>query len=373
MTISERNRRRPRRGGLRHHTVEHGNGKVLLLALALASSSSAAQFTSSDSSSSGAYFPLQAKAAVSLPLHHYDHGRSRRRTDEVEKISQTECLFTTSLATENGGATFAVGHMFTVLPSAAIEILTLEFDAQIRAGSNMAAKVYYKEGDFSGATSNPELWTLLADTTAQTAPAGGGAGDEEAETGAIIPASDFTRVTLNAGQQYSFYLHMEGGNDVMKVKSADGLIGENVVSDKLGLLSLQRGVSLSDGPFPNAFSAPAEFSGRLHYKTTQECDSVRTSSIVELEFAINENPEADVMNDLSAAVQKAIDAVVILDPDLIKFDKFHSLEIVGANSGFMGRSGERGGVHRPHLFWLMCCCYFDVLTQVFSIHVVLGR
>lgn len=255
----------------------------------------------------------------------------RRRADEVEKISQTECLFTTSLGTEYGGSTFVAGNMFTVVPSSVVEVLTLEFDAQIRAASDLATKVYYKEGDFSGATSDAAQWTLLADTTARAAPGG---------EGAIIPAGAFTRVTLDAGSQYSFYLHIQGGNDIMKLKTSDKLIGEEFFTDGLGLLALQVGVSLSEGPFPSTFTGPAEFSGRIHYKSTQECDSVRTTSFVELEFAVNENPEENVMQDLSEAVQKAIDAVIILDPDLIKFDKFHSLEIVNVESSFMGRSGE---------------------------------
>jgi hypothetical protein len=322
MKMPQRVNRRQLRSG--REKAEHGNR---------GGSSSSSEFsphlplaTSSSSSSSSS----SSKTNATLPLH-YHYPRVRRRADQVEKISQTECLFTTSLGTEYGGSTFAVGNMFTVVPSAVVEVLTLEFDAQIQADSNLAAKVYYKEGDFSGATNDQSQWTLLADTTAQASPGG---------EGAIIPARDFSPATLNAGTQYSFYLHIQGGNDIMKVRSADSLIGENFFTDDLGLMALQVGVSLSEGPFPNSFTEPVEFSGRIHYKTTQECDSVRTTSLVELEFAVNENPEATVMSDLSAAVHKAIDAVIILDADLIKYNKFHSLEIVKVESNFMGRSGE---------------------------------
>jgi hypothetical protein len=343
MKISESPNRRRLRSGLLEKVEQDENGGG-------SSSSLSSQISPHLPWSS----PSNNNMNATRPLH-FPRAR-RRRADQVEKISKTECLFTTSLATQNGGSTFAVGNMFTVVPSVVMEVLTLEFDAQVQAGSNLAAKVYFKEGDFSGATSDPSRWTLLADTTAQLSPDG---------KGAILPARDFTPATLSAGKQYSFYLHIQGGSDIMKVRSSDSLIGEAFFKDDLGLLALQVGVSLSDGPFPNSFNAPAEFSGRIHYKSTQDCDSVRTNSVVELEFAVNENPDEAVMEELSEAVQKAIDAVIILDPDLIKFDKFHSLEIAKVDSKFMGRSGEYLLSLKlailPSLL-LNVCLFFDLLT-----------
>ncbi len=267
---------------------------------------------------------------IQYAFHFAQHPPIRRRADEVQKVSATECLYTTSLETSHEGSIFATGTMFTLVPNSPIDILTLEFDAQI--DTLMAAKVYYKEGDFSGSTSDQSQWTMLADTAAQVAPG---------DTGAIIPTGDFTPATLTAGTKYSFYLHLESGNTILKVQSGgDTLIGDDAFTDPLGIMTLQTGVSLNEGPFPTTFGEAVQFSGRLHYRTSQDCNSVRTSTIVELEFAVNENPEEAVMSALSDSVKKSIDAIIILDPDLIKYEKFHSLEIANVEAAFMGRSGE---------------------------------
>lgn len=263
---------------------------------------------------------------------HMQHQRRRRRADEVEKLSKTECLYTTSLQTPYGGNTQATGTMFTVLPRASLEVLTFEFDSNNNTGDeSLPVVVYYKEGDFSGTTSDPRQWTQLAETTARRVPGDG--------PGWIVPSSEFTGVTLAEGTTYSFYIHVQTGQDVLRMRSADNLIGDIFYTDSLELLSVQTGVAL-DGAFPSTFSELTQFSGRLHYKTTQQCDTVRTSTVVELEFAVNENPEEEVMEALSEAVRKSIEAVVILDVDLIQFDKYHGLEIVGVESAFMGRSGK---------------------------------
>lgn len=265
-----------------------------------------------------------------------NENENRRRMDEVKKISDTECLFTSSLVTKYGGSTFAVGTMFTLVPGSDVDILALEFNAQIDA--SVPTKVYYKEGDFSGSTSDASQWTLLADTTAQIAP--GGADDNEEDGGAIIPIQDFTPASLSAGTKYSFYVHVEGGSSILKVQTNDtALVGDDFFTDNLGIITLQTGVSLNDGPFPSSFGDPVQFAGRLHHRSTQNCDATRTSTVVEFQFAVNAEPVDSVMSALSDAVQKSIEAVIVLDTDLLQYQKFQSLEINYVQSAFMGRSG----------------------------------
>jgi hypothetical protein len=252
---------------------------------------------------------------------------SRRRLDEVEKVGQTECRLTTSLQTEYGGTGRANGSMFTVVPTSAMEVLTLEFDTATE--STVSVAVYFREGDFSGVTNDPRQWSLLTETEAQRIPG---------EPGVIIPASDFLPVSLQADTTYSFYLLMKSGQDALRMILVDTLIGENFFNDTLGLISVQTGVAL-DSAFPNSFLEPAQFSGRIHYKTTKPCESVRVSSVVELEFAVNEDPTEEVMAALSDAVRKSIEAIVILDVELIQYDKYDGLEITNAESAFMGITG----------------------------------
>lgn len=268
-------------------------------------------------SGSGSHNPLHSEHTVT------------RRADEVEKIGQDDCLFTTSVKTPYSGWESATGTMFTLVPSMAMDILTFEFDATDYS-TDLRTQVYYKPGDFSGATSDASQWTLLANTVAQFDPDG---------VGAIIPASDFTTASLNAGESYSFYLHFLGGNNVLKFTPASNLIGQDFYTDESSAMTLQVGVALTEGPFPSKFSEPAEFGGRIHYRTVQHCDSARSLTVVELEFAVDAEPVAELIADLSEAVQKAIDATVILDTELVKYSKFHSMEIVGVESAFMGRSG----------------------------------
>ena len=257
------------------------------------------------------------------------HPRTRR-ADAVERLNQTECLFSTSMETAGNPSTFAMGTMFLVAPNSPLDILTIEFYAQEE--KNMTVQVYYKEGNFSGVTNDPSQWTKLADSVARPMP-----GTQYA----VIPAADFTPASLNAGIKYSFYIHLAGGSNILKVQSAaNSLIGDTYFTDALGLLSLEVGVALDNGPFPSSFAEPAQFAGRIDYESKQTCDSVRTSTIVELQFAVNAEPTSTVMSDLSAAVQEAIQTVMTSDPKLIAYEDYASLEFGNVDSAFMGRSSE---------------------------------
>jgi hypothetical protein len=100
------------------------------------------------------------------------------------------------------------------------------------------------------------------------------------------------------------------------------------------------GVNLDDGPFPDTFAAASEFPGRIHYRTLLPCEQIRTTTEMELQWAVNSEPEEDVIAALSEAVEGAISALMISDPNLIRLDKFHMLELMETKSGFQGRSGK---------------------------------
>ena len=100
------------------------------------------------------------------------------------------------------------------------------------------------------------------------------------------------------------------------------------------------GVNLEDGPFPDKFVAALEFPGRIHYRTALPCEQIRTTTQVEFKWAVNSEADGDVIAALSDAVEGAISALMISNPNLIRFEKFHILELMEVDSGFQGRSGN---------------------------------
>jgi hypothetical protein len=277
----------------------------------------------------------------------------QRREDEVNKYGDLDCLLTASLEAKYNGRETAAGTMFTVRPIAPLDVLSFEFDA-FELAQDLSVQVYYRKGEFSVATNDPTQWEKLADVEAQFAPDG---------KGAIIPASDFTAVSLEAGETYAFCLHF-AQSGVFRTKPSKGLIGEDYLSDNV--LGIQVGVNLEDGPFPDKSGAASEFPGIIHYRTLLPCEQTRTTTQVELQWAVNSEPEGDVIAALSDAVEGAISALMILNPNLIRFGKFHMLELVEVRSGFQGRSGMlffcfdrpvvivRISSLTDYCFWIIC-------------------
>lgn len=257
-----------------------------------------------------------------------------RQLEQVQIVGLTDCALTTSVESVYTGPSpsFSTGTMFTIVPNTTLEILTFEIETNAE-DTPIEAEIYYRQGEFSGATNDPSKWTALANAPLR--------GSTESNT-AIVSANDFTSIVVQKDQVYSFYLHVKGKNNALKLKPSNLLIGEDAFKDDRGHLGVQVGVSLNDGPFPSAFDQPADFVGRIHYKTLQECDAVRSTSAVVVEFAIDGEPEPETMNELSEYVHNAITALLILDTDLIKFSKYSGLEVVQVVSNFMGRSGKSG-------------------------------
>jgi hypothetical protein len=219
--------------------------------------------------------------------------------------------------------------MTTFAASREIELLTLEFNA-FENVEESTVQVYYKEGCWSGVASDPGQWTKLADTSARIAPD---------ERGAIIPTSDFTPVTIKPSVEYALYLHFDQ-NNVLRVKRPEiGGIGE--VADSNGALSSFMGVPLTDGPFPTTgFDNIAAFEGVFHYMEVEPCRFTVTTSDIFLEFAINSDPEEQVLEELSELVGVVMDALMTSHETLLEYQDEHLLRIGAIETNFEGRSGE---------------------------------
>ena len=110
------------------------------------------------------------------------------------------------------------------------------------------------------------------------------------------------------------------------------------------LLQMFTGVSLqSDGAFSSSvLQEVSDFIGVLHYQVIQPCEEIRTTTLVDLDFAINESPQSDIVLSLNEAVEGALNALMVLNANLIRFERFHMLEIVQVNSNVKQGYGKYG-------------------------------
>jgi len=281
-----------------------------------------------------------------------------RELDEVTKLGGSQCGLITSLRTGYKGWNTASGIMFTIQPlKEAIDLLTLEFPTFENYGassSNPSAarkvQVYYRMGSFSGVMNNPSAWTLLADTSARLVsplPPPGTSNPAGLDVGAIVPASEFKSVSLQAGQEYSIYVSGEVSSPnpretLLKVKPADALVGE--LATENDSLQISTGVRLKgSSPFPSTFDEPADFNGVLHYRATKSCSdsTMFTTTDIVLEFAVNKDPDTNVVASLRSAVQETIDEWLSTNETLIQYSKEAMLKWDGIRTDFKGRSEEK--------------------------------
>jgi hypothetical protein len=257
-----------------------------------------------------------------------------RRQDSVEILGDDNCRLATKLETTYGGQQGTRGSMFSILAkNETLEILTFEFDysESADAAADLQVQVYYRKGGFLDVVSEASEWTQIADTAAIPAPD---------TIGAIIPTSNVKPVTVDAGELYSFYLVFKTDQTALRVGPSQLEPGAPWKEDDL--LEVQVGVSLESRPFfpGDQAATPSTFRGIVHYKTEKKCVDARTTTDVILDFAVATDPAEDVIDQLNQAIEGAVTALLILDPNFIRYKKFHYLEVVHTKSGFQGRSGK---------------------------------
>ena len=250
--------------------------------------------------------------------------QAERRLDFLEQLGQGECRFTTALNTTLGGTQAATGVMFSVLANQTMDILSFEFDYFPQA-TDFSVDVYYKSGNFTNFVNNQNAWDQISSTTAVPAPD---------QTTAIIPVNEEKVVTLNPGTLASFYLTFKS-DSTLKVSNSNNQVGAVWQYDNS--LQVFVGSLISGSAFPNTAGTPAEFRGVVHYRVTQNCTNFQATSQIPLKFAVNTNPTSNIVSQINAAVNSAVQAVMSLSTDLIQYEKYSQLVLVGVNSGFQGR------------------------------------
>jgi hypothetical protein len=257
----------------------------------------------------------------------YQEQQVERRQDAVEKLGDDNCRLTTKLETTYRGSQGAHGSMFSILANETLEILTFEFDYSASA-EDFQVQVYYRKGGFLNVVNRTSEWTQIADAAAEPAPD---------NIGAIIPTNNVKPVTVDAGELYSFYLAFKT-DQTLRVSPSQFQPG--APWQKNDLLQVLVGVGLESGPFPDQAGPPSTFRGIVHYNTVKKCVDARTTTDVTLDFAVAADPSEKVIDQLNQAIEKAVTALLVLNPNLIRYKKFHDLEVLGAKSGFQGRSGK---------------------------------
>lgn len=245
----------------------------------------------------------------------------------MEQLGDDDCRLTTKLETTYGGSQGAGGSMFSILANETLDILTFEFD-YYASSEDLQVQVYYRKGGFLDVVNMAGEWTQIADTAAVPAPN---------KIGAIIPTNDVEPVTVNAGELYSFYLVFKT-DQTLRVGPSQ--LQPGALWQKDDLIEVQVGVGFEVGPFPDQGGTPSTFRGIVHYKTVKNCIDARTTTDVTLDFAVNAEPTEAVIDQLNQAIEVSVAAVLVLNPNFVRYKKFHYLELVNTISGFQGRSSK---------------------------------
>ncbi|KAL3923191.1 MAG: hypothetical protein SGILL_001793 [Bacillariaceae sp.] len=255
----------------------------------------------------------------------------KRQLDEVERLSDTECTLSTSLNTKETGSDTAAGIIIPLDAKQTIDVLTLEFYVTDPEEATIpGVQVFYRSGEgFAEAINQPDEWTELANTAAQIIPG--------LRPRAIIPASDFTPVTLETGGVHALYVVFPFASTVKVKNVATTLIGSSSFND--GVVDVQTGISMErTATFPESYSSASQFSGILHYGMTKQCQSIKTKTDVSIEFALDTDPSGEVTDGLAGAVEEAVLEYMDDNPILAEFQEFYYLSLQKAVTSFQGRS-----------------------------------
>lgn len=241
-----------------------------------------------------------------------------------------DCIITQAQATdEYRGGVAARGVFFTFQSQQDADLLSIEFAVGKDSPQTIPVQIYFRQGSFSGVSGRAEEWTKVADTSAQLSPE---------TTTAIVPVLNFQTSTLAANTEHALYVSMQT-TDTLFAKLSTAGIGAFSNSD--GIMERSVGVAVNDGPFPESLASSeiAEFMGVLHYKSKQECSSVLITTNVELQFAINDIPDTDNLNELAASFGEAVNAIFVTNSTLSDSKRENMISVNSTDANFKGRSG----------------------------------
>mmetsp|Transcript_2718 Transcript_2718/g.7541 ORF Transcript_2718/g.7541 Transcript_2718/m.7541 type:complete len:1349 (+) Transcript_2718:283-4329(+) len=278
-----------------------------------------------------------------------DDNHGRTLFDEVQRIGRDDCRFTTFLDTRATNSSvntvpktdFFDASVFVAQSSPAslstLDVLSLELELAAGAASNdqgnPKVSIYAMEGDFRLASASAEGWeTLAVDASTHFDPI---------SQCWIVPVQSMeTKLTIRPNRVYSIYVAVSRAVDNRLQMALHSFPSPGDVWHADDHLQIYDGYGINnddDEPaatataFPHqgttAVSQPASIRGKFHYRLqSTPCDAVRISTSVRWEFAFSKEDADAVPELLQLAVQNAISAVTVLNPDLIRYAKNHGLE-----------------------------------------------
>ena len=176
----------------------------------------------------------------------------------VEPGSDEMCRQMHQVKTPVVGATEAFGIMFDVVPTQNAILETLEFRSKMKRGEPIYYIVFAKFGSHVKSENEKNDWTKLSEGALISA-------GWSRLTG--IPGSEFTRVSLVAGQTYALYI-ATNTSDILYGRGEER--GKPYVEDKN--IQILEGTGMGEyPPFGLKMFSPRVFQGSLVYSSLESC------------------------------------------------------------------------------------------------------
>lgn len=237
---------------------------------------------------------------------------------ELEEECSTVAAVNTTYNNDDRVPTYT-GVMFEMFPQMDMELLTIELDLRIPEDEpdvDLSVEVYTMAGSYELLKAyDADRWTLVAEATAVLLPGGG----------AIIPASEFSSLTITAEQRRSFYITMK-----------KSYIDHNVMAlQKTGELQMRTpefdlfvGVGFHEYKFPGDYdrNLDPQFAGVLHLRRTAECSKLVTTTTLTYDFLLNEAPTGERIAQVNQLVDDAVETMLQKNADLSSYTRNYDLE-----------------------------------------------
>ena len=220
-----------------------------------------------------------------------------------------------------------------------ISIETIELDARTGLGNPLNVDIYATDQPVKQAFSESTAWSLVARTILVENPDNHG-------DGVILPAWDFTPVTVQAGRTKGFYIRMKGPyiDNTIK-KNFKG--GDEAANGQY--LSVDAGYHLDQGSavFPSTLGTGTDgapiFAGKFHYTVAESC-AQQTLITTEMEYAIivDTGIHNDKLKKIEEATYAKVHDLLVVDTELKNYVskdglKVRSGGVTAAIRSFVGR------------------------------------
>lgn len=201
-----------------------------------------------------------------------------------------------------------------------IDIQTLELDLRLSGASDLRIEVYTSTaGNFQLTVNNEYAWELVANTSVVPIPGGGGG---------LIPATDFTPVSMAAGERRSFYITMHGPYIDHTVNALDK-IGELAFSTED--FNIYTGAGLTEYKFPSEIDTLVQpkFAGVVHYTIPSSCvERQLVTTSVDYKFLVEASAN-EVLPTITEIIDTFTATLLVEDPVLALLEVEHDLRKQG--------------------------------------------